>query len=423
MFDILDRNLTQIISFAIMLQTLLQDITVYVALPVMDEELVISRCLEAIQKQTYSNYKLYACVNQPDSWWDEPSKIEVCQANALVMSMLKDAGAVVIDKTSRGKGWQGKDMGVGWARKVIMDEINAVASPADIIISTDADTVFGENYFDSVVRLFQSHSDRMALSNPYYHKLTGDETLDRALLRYEIYMRCYALNLWHIGSPYAFTALGSAIALPVSAYRKIGGMTPKKSGEDFYFLQKLRKAGKIMTWNAEKVYPATRYSDRVFFGTGPALIKGRKGDWKSYPIYHRGLFDDISQTYNLFEQLFQSDVDTPLDSFIHSQLKENNIWTSLRNNTKTLNSFVAACHQKIDGLRILQFLKWKNDSLEISDEEALKDFFDYFYPQEQRFNFVNFSFQNTAVRELDEIRVFLAAQEGERQYNDLETIK
>ncbi len=416
---ILARILSQIISFAIMLQPLSKEITVYVALPVMDEELVIRRCLKAIQKQTYSNYKLYACVNQPDSWWDEPSKVEVCHANARVMSMLREVGAVVIDKTSRGKGWQGKDMGVGWARKVIMDEINAVASPADIIVSTDADTFFGENYFDSVVRLFKKHPGSLALSNPYYHKLTGDETLDRALLRYEIYMRCYALNLWHIGSPYAFTALGSAIALPVSAYRKIGGMTPKKSGEDFYFLQKLRKAGKIMTWNSEKVYPATRYSDRVFFGTGPALIKGQKGDWKSYPIYHRHLFDDIKQSYNLFEQLFQRDVETPLDDFIHIQLHENNIWTSLRNNTRTVDSFVAACHQKIDGLRILQFLKWKNDSLKISDEEALKDFFDYFYPEDQSFNFKDFSFQNTSVRELDEMRDFLADREGEWQYKDI----
>ena len=199
------------------------DITIYVALPVMDEELVVNRCLEAIQKQTYHNFKLFACVNQPESWWNNTLKVEVCHANARVMAILREAGAHVIDRTSRGKGWQGKDMGVGWARKVIMDEINTVASPSDIIVSTDADTVFGEHYFNSIIQLFKKHPDRMALSNPYYHCLTGGDDLDRALLRYEIYMRCYALNLWHIGSPYTFTALGSAIALPVSAYRKIGG--------------------------------------------------------------------------------------------------------------------------------------------------------------------------------------------------------
>ena len=402
-----------------MLQTLSKDVTVYVALPAMNEEDAISHCLEAIKKQTYKNYKLYACVNQPESWWDDSSKVEVCYANERVMAILREAGAFVIDKTSRGKGWQGKDVGVGWARKMIMDEINAVASPSDIIVSTDADTVFGENYFFSIVQLFKKYPEKLALSNPYYHYLTGDEVLDRALLRYEIYMRCYVLNLWHIGSPYSFTALGSAIALPVSAYRKIGGMTPKKSGEDFYFLQKLRKAGKIITWNAEKVYPATRYSDRVFFGTGPALIKGQKGDWKSYPIYHRGFYDDIQQTYKLFEKLFQHDVETPLDLFIHNQLHEKNIWTTLRNNTKTVESFIAACHQKIDGLRILQFLKWKNDSLEISDEEALIVFFDYFYKKDSGFDLENFSFMDTPIQILDEIRNFLSVKELEWQLNDL----
>ncbi len=95
------------------------------------------------------------------------------------------------------------------------------------------------------------------------------------------------------GARISFTAIGSAMALPVKSYRAIGGMTPHKSGEDFYFLQKLRKFGKVLTWNKEKVYPEARYSDRVFFGTGPAMIKGRDGDWSSYPIYPFELFDEI----------------------------------------------------------------------------------------------------------------------------------
>ena len=394
-------------------------ITVYVALPVMDEEENINRCVAAIKKQTFTNYRLFACVNQPDVWWDDALKTEVCLANARVMAMLRDAGAFIIDRTSKGKGWQGKDIGVGWARKVIMDKINDIASSSDIIVSTDADTVFGTHYFESIVHLFNKYPDRLALSNPYYHCLTGDEVLDRAMLRYEIYMRCYALNLWHISSPFAFTALGSAIALPVSVYRKTGGMTPKKSGEDFYFLQKIRKAGKIITWNAEKVYPATRYSDRVFFGTGPALIKGQNGDWKSYPIYHRCLYEEIRQTYALFEKLFHGDTETPLDSFIHNQLHEKDIWTSLRNNTKTLNSFVAACHQKIDGLRILQFLKWKNDLQNVSDEASLIDFLAYYYANEWTLSMDNFSFAESSIALLDDVRNFLAKKEDEFQYNNM----
>jgi len=396
-----------------------REITIYVALPVMDEEAHLSQCIEAILKQTFTNYKFFACVNQPDNWWEDAEKVEVCRANERVMGLLKNAGAFVIDRSSRGKGWQGKDVGVGWARKVLMDEINAIATPSDLILSIDADTVFGENYFSSVVKLFKEHSNRLALSNPYYHKLTGDAVLDRAMLRYEIYMRCYVLNLWNIGSPYTFTALGSAIVVPVSTYRKTGGITPKKSGEDFYFLQKIRKAGKIITWNSELVYPATRYSDRVFFGTGPALIKGKSGDWNSYPIYHRKLYEDIKKTYSLFVSLFKNNVETPLDEFIREQLHENNIWNTLRNNTKTIDSFVAACHQKIDGLRVLQFLKWKNGLLNISDETSLIDFLNYYYPNEFNLNANAFKFSESSISLLDELRDFLIVKERMFQYNDL----
>jgi hypothetical protein len=337
----------------------------------MDEEAVIDACLASIAAQTYAHVKLYACVNQPDNWWHLPEKHSVCEANARVLNKLNNFGAITIDRTSSGQGWQHKDAGVGMARKTTMDAINNMALPQDIIISLDADTVFDSDYFASVVALFAEHPTYMGLANPYYHKLTSDETLNRAILRYEIYMRCYIINLMRIGSPYAFTALGSALAVPVWAYRKIGGITPKKSGEDFYFLQKLRKTGPLLTWNKQCVYPSSRYSDRVFFGTGPALIKGSKGDWSSYPIYHHSLFGYIENTYKLFPRLFSEDVPTPLDDFLESQFGTKNIWQTLRNNTASESSFVAACHQKLDGLRLLQYLKWKQTHLNRCDEDAL----------------------------------------------------
>jgi len=270
-----------------------------------------------------------------------------------------------------------------------------------------------------VVDLFRRFPDRVALANPYYHRLTGDETLDRAMLRYEIYMRTYVLNLWQIGSPYAFTALGSAIALPVWAYRKTGGITPKKSGEDFYLLQKLRKAGRIITWNTDTVYPATRYSGRVFFGTGPALIKGSKGDWSSYPIYHRSIFNEIHETYLLFEKLFTEDVPVPMSAFIQKHFGEENIWHALRKNCRSRETFVAACHQKIDGLRILQYLKGRQTQLNKTDEAALVDFLSKNNLNIRHMKENDFSFQTASTELLNAIRDALAVEEKKWQYRDL----
>jgi hypothetical protein len=231
-------------------------------------------------------------------------------------------------------------------------------------------------------------------------------------------MRNYALNLWRIANPYRYTALGSAMALPIRAYRAIGGMTPKKSGEDFYFLQKLVKYGKLLTWNEEKVYPAARFSDRVFFGTGPAMIKGDRGDWDSYPVYHHSLFDRVKQTYDAFPELYGEDIATPLGNFLENILRQENIWQSLRANAGSEKGFVKACAEKIDGLRILQFLKHSQDELALNDEKCLLMNLFVFQPQlPEDFDFLHegFTFEGLSVEQLNRIRDALLRMEEEYQ--------
>jgi glycosyltransferase involved in cell wall biosynthesis len=213
---------------------------IYIALPVMDEMERLPNLIKAIQAQTIQDFKLIVCVNQPDSWWDNPLKIAVCNANQSAIAYLQslnDERITIIDKSSKGKGWLPKAYGIGVARKLLMDHISSIGNKNDIIISMDADTVFNTGYFSSLDENLRLNPVASAISVPYYHQLSGEVELDRAMLRYEIYMRSYSINMWRIKSPYSFTALGSAIALPVCAYKAVGGMTPKLSGEDFYFLQ------------------------------------------------------------------------------------------------------------------------------------------------------------------------------------------
>jgi glycosyltransferase involved in cell wall biosynthesis len=380
--------------------------------------------IECVRSQSYSHYKLIVCVNQPDDWWEYEIKVEACRNNAEAIEFFRsinDITVELIDRSSRGQGWKGKNFGVGWARKTVMDRIRSEAENHDIIISLDADTNFRPDYFKSVVENLNQHPEAVALSVPYYHELTGDEEKDRAILRYEIYMRYYAINLWHIASPYNFTAIGSAIVLPVKSYKAVGGITPHKSGEDFYFVQKLRKFGEVLTWNREKVYPAARYSDRVLFGTGPAMIKGRGGDWKSYPVYPCELFDEVKQTYDLFPLLFKEDVPTPMDEFIKEKFQGKNIWQPLRENYKSEDGFVKACHHKLDALRILQFLKWRNTTSVTSDEVNLVRWFERFYPEklwEMKFDLATFTFAGNQVVDLDQLRNVLVNIEESFQKRD-----
>ncbi len=399
--------------------------TLHIAIPAMNEAAFLQHTINSLKRLQHDNYRVWICVNQPDIWWNDPEKFIVCQNNLQTLSYLHNLGwksLHIIDHSSQGLGWKGKALGVGQARKVIMDTINLEALPQDIIVSLDADTIVEPDYLTSVESLFERFPAAVALSNPYYHRLTGHAHLDRAMLRYEIYMRHYALNLWRIRSPYSFTALGSAIALPVGSYRKIGGMTAKKSGEDFYLLQKLRKTGWIANHNTSTVFPATRYSDRVFFGTGPALIKGSNGIWDSYPIYNYQLFDQVEDTYNLFEILFQKSAETPMTGFLNQLFGEDDIFDPLRKNCKNRNQFIKACHHKVDGLRVLQFLKHHQAMANFRDEDNLLGFLEKFFPDFFAIFGIeiknNLDFQNSPIALLDHIRNFLMEKERIFQKSD-----
>ena len=373
--------------------------------------------LSAIERQSYRDFSVVVCVNQPDTWWDDPNQSTICINNSDSLAFLKSVSGFpleVIDRSSRGVGWKGKWHGVGWARKTVMDRISQKADAADIILSVDADTLFSESYFESVAETMLKHPQATALTAPYYHRLPEDPAAARAILRYEMYMRYYLLNLWRIHSPYSFTALGSAMAIPVWAYQKVGGMTPKLSGEDFYFLQKLRKAGSLISWNREKVFPAARFSTRVYFGTGPAMIRGANGDWESYPVYPYRLFDEIAESYNYFPEMFKQSMETDVTRFLREQTGEEDPFGSLRNNFRELHQFTRACHEKFDGLRILQYLKQRNKTERGSDETNLLEWFDAFYPtvagclipDKKRFSFVD-----SSLEELDKVRNFLEKEE------------
>ncbi len=389
---------------------------IFVCIPLMDELENIPSLTGYLRQQTFTDFTVVICVNQPDSWWDDPEKAVVCHRNQETLQMLRQVDELkmhVIDRSSKGKGWSAKHHGVGWARKTTMDKAAAMAHPDDLIVTMDGDTAFSPGYFSSLADAFLHFPDVKALSVPYYHRLTGSEDADRAILRYEIYMRYYAINMLRIDNPYAFTGLGSAIACTVDAYRSVGGITPHKSGEDFYFVQKLRKAFPVLIDHHEKVYPAARFSDRVFFGTGPAMIRGNAGDWSSYPVYDDRFFDEVKDSFDAFGLLYDREMEIPMSGFLKEKFGHNFL-QPLRENVTSREKFVKACRHKIDGLRILQYLKWRHRQTHATDEENLKAFFQHFHPNEITI-VEDLKFNEASVEQMDVIRNFLMKTEEQWQ--------
>ena len=388
----------------------------------MDESENLLSLIEDIELQDYPKLTLVACVNQYDHWWKEEKNLPICTDNKKSLEILQDEKKIpitIIDKSTKGKGWKKKKGGVGFARKTIKDHISGIANPNDIIISIDGDTSYPSNYASAIADFFKSNKKALGLALPYYHKLSGNIT-DRLILRYEIYMRYYLLNMLRINNPYAFTAIGSAMACTVASYKKAGGLTPVMSGEDFYFLQKLAKTGNVGIWCNTIAYPSSRFSNRVLFGTGPALIKGNTGDWSSYPIYHFDFFNEVEETFKGFFELYENiEKQLAMETFLRKQFNDENIWSPIRNNYKDINNFIKGCYNKVDALRILQYLRNRQPTTMWSNEKILLSYLEKYHREfieKNSFQLVSdFDFQQSDIDIMSSMRELLFEIETEER--------
>lgn len=334
----------------------------------------IPTLMERLQRQTFQDFSLYCCVNNEEGG-------KGFEENQECIKLLQSySNANILDRSSKGKGWSGKRKGVGWARKELFARIMEEHDDNELVVSLDADTDFDDDYLAAVLQTMNLHAEHCAFSVPYFHPLCGDEAVDRPMLRYECYMRHYLIQLLGMHNPYAFTALGSAIVFPLWAYRRVGGITPLQGGEDFYLLQKFAKTGKVLNSFASPyaeremtVRPQGRKSERVPFGTGPAIAKGVVGMEESYPFFSPRGFEAIESTYALFHDLYEHDIETPMSAFLRHQLSTDELWEPLRKNFTSRDRFVHACTERVDGLRIVQFLK-SNPDYRMSSDQLPVDF-------------------------------------------------
>ncbi|HRZ41929.1 MAG TPA: glycosyltransferase family A protein [Bacteroidales bacterium] len=333
-----------------------------VCIPALDELEWLPRTLGSFAQQTCDSFCVVVCINQPESWRSDPGKREICANNdktlKLAARMARDLPYPLhlVDRCSPGRGWKPRQGGAGAARREAMDFAMKLGGEDILLVSADADSLYDPDYLKDIAERFSRFPHVEAIAAPYYHAATGDDAIDRAMLEYELFMRFYLLNLIGTGSPYAFTAIGSALAVTGKGYRAIGGMPPKPVGEDFYLLQKSAKRSKMLLGLDSRAYPAARYSHRVAYGTGPALRDGTSGNTLRYAIIHPRHFEKLHQLYQCFQELYRKNIPTPADAFTGEIFGEN-IWEKLRQNVAGLATFTKACHQKFDGLRIWQWMR------------------------------------------------------------------
>lgn len=190
--------------------------------------------------------------------------------------------------------------GVGWARKLVLDEAARKLDQHGILLCLDGDCIVEPNYLRVVYDYFQSHPSCDAASLNFEHRLELlGEGEKEAITQYELHLRYLVQAMRWTGHPFAYHTIGSAMAVRRNAYLLQGGMNTRQAGEDFYFLQKFIEIGNLHEITGTTVFPSARISNRVPFGTGRAMTQLQT----ETPIWKTTSPEAFSHVRNLFEAL------------------------------------------------------------------------------------------------------------------------
>ncbi len=325
---------------------------------------------ESSEEDSLKNKQLFSTLTTPGNTIASDKNISLVQTGGL--------RALIIDRFSPTNRIPVKQ-GVGLARKVGADIacrlylnglIKSEKSTGQWIFSSDADAHLPSNYFEaghpkSDVRVFD------------FHHIKDHSEVSSATDQYEQALKYYQEALKWAGSPYAFYALGSILSFQVEAYCKVRGFPKRPAGEDFYLLNKLVKHGSITFDPSIIIQIESRISDRVPFGTGPAvkaIIENQKQN-KVFTYYNPEIFISLKTWINWatthlpnrclprksdalnWKELAQTSLSSSIIDTIDS-LKFDEFLNHASHQCRTNTVFIAHFHNWFDGFKTLKFIHY-----------------------------------------------------------------
>lgn len=187
--------------------------------------------------------------------------------------------------------------GVGQARRIAADTALSLIQQGRVTVpwihSTDADVHLPASYFGCTDGLAESC---VALSLPFQH-VSEDPDAVSLQSHYDFKLYYYQQAMRFVGSRYDYIPLGSTLVVNAEAYAQVRGFPCRSGGEDFYLLNKLAKVGHINQPQEPVVDIKVRMSDRVPFGTGPAIkqIQEDQAADVAARYYHPQIFHELKQ--------------------------------------------------------------------------------------------------------------------------------
>ena len=259
-----------------------------------------------------------------------------------------------------------KRFGVGYVRKVGLDNAIWYSNEKTILCWLDADTTIESEYIKKLTTYYKSNLCSSLVTN-FNHSDNESTSLNEYIHKYEKFLKSTAQKLADIGSIYKYVPLGPTITCTAETYIHIGGLTPKKATEDFYFIQDLCKYGNIMFAEDIYVYPSSRLSSRVYLGTGYRMTMAAKGEGIESLYFSKLSFQILSnmliillKSYNdSYEQLIDkiNDIDSNLLSFLNKQGFAKS-WDGINNSSPTQKHFEMQFQRYFDWLKTIKLLKY-----------------------------------------------------------------
>ncbi len=296
----------------------------------------------------------------------------------------------LVDASSKDKELPEKDGGVGLARKIGMDLALKIfsydSSAKNILACLDADCTVLSNYITEIYNQYNQRKLSAAVVN-FEHPVDQLNDEAQAIICYEIFLRYYVLGLKYAGSKYAHHSIGSTITCDHISYIKAGGMNKRKAAEDFYFLEKLAKFCEIKKITGTTVYPSSRSSWRVPFGTGQRVERFLSKAKEEYLLYNPESFVILKKWLSVFNNNnFVSPVDylyaaKQIHPMLEQFLAEQNFsesWSRIIENSKTQAKIHKQKYLWFDGFKTLKFIHYLRDKAYplVNMFDALDDIFD-----------------------------------------------
>lgn len=268
-----------------------------------------------------------------------------------------------------------KHAGVGLARKIGMEwAVRGFLQSNNsdgVIISLDADCTVSENYLQLIEHQFTTYSPNCCVLNFNHRTMDDNPALQSAIDQYEEYIWYFRNALKAIDFPFYYHTIGSAFAVLADAYVRVGGIGRQQAGEDFYFLQKVFFLERTTELMKAFVYPQARFSNRIPFGTGPALEKIMATDDGLLRVYSVEAFDALREFFFLRIKFYKqsekvvSDLIEKLHPSVQQFIKENNLLeaiTDCNENSATAGTFEKRFFHHFDAFTIIKYLNFAHSS-------------------------------------------------------------